>query len=94
MVDRKGSENASSGGLRSKGSKAIPGELRSSTGSDALKETFSDEYSMYKLMGWCCCPECDKILYNWDDFLVHALKCVYGEQGVRMSKQKFKWSIT
>ncbi len=94
MVDRKGRKNASSGGLRPKGSKAIPKQLRTPTGPDALKQHFSDEHKLYSKIGWCCCPECDKVFFDWNEFTEHATVCVYGEQGVIMNKQKFKWSIT
>ena len=46
-------------------------------------------------MGWCSCPECDRVFYDWEQFLQHAEPCVYGtEQGVKLSKLKFPTSVS
>ena len=54
---------------------------------------WDDERDFYKRMGWCSCPECDRMFWNWQEFKEHADKCVYGEQGINMRKQKFDWCV-
>ena len=55
--------------------------------------TYDDEWELYKRMGWCCCPECDTIFYDWQQFKQHADECVYGEQGINMRRHSFDWSV-
>ena len=93
MVDRKGSEDAESSGLRAKRSQAVPRQLRTSTGSDEVTR-FAYEHEFYVKMGWCSCPECDRVCYTWEEFAEHAPKCVYGEQGVDMNKHDFTWHVS
>jgi len=59
------------------------------------QHTWTPEEDYYKRMGWCSCPECDRVYYDWEQFVVHAESCVYGtEQGVQLSKLKFTHCIS
>ena len=55
---------------------------------------YSAEQEHYQRMGWCSCPECDVVHFNWDEFVEHADACVYGEQGVRLTDKKFTWHVS
>ena len=60
-----------------------------------MKHNFEPEEDYYNRMGWCSCPECDRVFYDWEQFLQHAEPCVYGtEQGVKLSKLKFSTSVS
>ena len=55
---------------------------------------WNEERDMYDKMGWCSCPECDIVFFNWEEFVAHSQRCVYGEQGVDMHKPKFTWRVS
>ena len=60
-----------------------------------MKHNFEPEEDYYARMGWCSCPECDRVFYDWEQFLQHAEQCVYGtEQGVKLSKLRFPTSVS
>ena len=94
MADRKGSSDAEGRRLRAQRSQAVSRQLRTSTGPNEVAQQFHDEWQFYTDMGWCSCPECDRVLYTWEEFELHAPKCVYGEQGVRMNNKRFTWQLT
>ena len=61
-----------------------------------MDNRYSEEAEFYRRMGWACCPECDKIFYDFAELERHIDKCVYGsrEQGINVSNKSFKWEIT
>ena len=63
--------------------------------SNSMIDRYTDEREFYKRMGWACCPECDKIFYDWKELKKHIDSCVYGdsEQGINPNNKRFTWSI-
>jgi len=60
-----------------------------------MLDRYTGEREFYEKMGWACCPECDKIHYDWEELCKHIDCCVYGdtEQGINPNDKNFTWSI-
>ena len=41
-----------------------------------MDNRYSEEAEFYRRMGWACCPECDRIFYDFEELERHIDSCV------------------